>query len=120
MSRLKLYEDFDFKDEDFDFEEEDENPDKSEIPDLEFVKFLKDNNCHDDFIKFFNKHLNSRGRKYHNHKSLYDYIKKNSRNQFIVDAFDWDDDSEDGDFWENLDEKWSDNLSNDYEENFKP
>jgi len=101
-------ENFDFNDEDFDFDEEDENPDIS-IPDEEFVKFLKDNNCYDRFIENFNDHLKS-SRKFHKSNNLYDYIKsRGEREDFIQYAFDWE--LDDYNFWENLEGNWMEILN---------
>jgi len=110
MKHLKLYENFEFNDEDFDFEEE--NPNKSDvlIPDKDFVKFLNDHNCYNEFIENFNGHINTSDRfKFHKYDNLYDYIQhyidNDNKEEYIQNAFDWEK-SGDYDFWEDLEGQW--------------
>jgi len=108
MKRLKLYEDFDWTEDDFDFEEEDEN--ENVIPDKEFVKFLKDNHCYNEFIINFENQLeSSTGRKFgniHKETNLKDYIKNTKKYDYIQYPFYWDNTPEGENYWEDLEDRW--------------
>ena len=88
----------DFDEDDFEWEEEDnENEEIIEVNSKteQFIKFLRDNDCYDKFIK-----------NYKDVKNIDYHFENNQKNNFISGAFTWMETPEEHNYWSKLNTKW--------------
>ena len=100
MKYLKLFENIDFED----WDEIEINEEDDILTDEDFVKFLKNNNVYDNFIKNLN---NADANFKHYWKDINNFCENVVKTHYLFNSFNWANSPEGDLFWRNLNSVWT-------------